>query len=245
MQFNSKLTGPADFVTVNPKTKTIGIGDSQGSKIKKIPEKTTILKRNELKDEIARLSDSYHVLNDIDGHEKGSLDDIKAFNDELPENAILEKPKQPIELDKNGLSMVQRHIIDAGNKILRENGLGDLQMSYDGQTFREHEAEKNHEVAKPLEKKLNKEQIQTVYVANKKYIQAGRPDYRVLYNGLSRKYDLKFQRFQKQQRQKSAENQVAQSQQQVKKQPVRKQSKRLKIEHHTQSQQQNRKGPSM
>ena len=95
LQFNSKLTGPAEFVTVNPKTKTIGIGDSQGSNVKKIPEKTTFLKRKELKNEIDRLSDDgYHVLNDIRGHEKGSLNEINAFNDELPSNAILENPKQ-------------------------------------------------------------------------------------------------------------------------------------------------------
>jgi hypothetical protein len=93
LQFNSKLIGPDDFVTVNPKTKTIGIGNSRGSNIKKIPEKTTILKRKELKDEIERLSGSYHVLNDIYGHEKGSLNEINAFNDELPINAILENPK--------------------------------------------------------------------------------------------------------------------------------------------------------
>ena len=53
---------------------------------------------------------------------------------------------------------------------------------------------------------------------------------------------MKFKRFQE--KQKLAENQVAQ-QQQPKKKPVLRQSKRLKIEHHTQSQQQNRKGPSM
>lgn len=247
LQFNSKLTGPDDFVTVNPKTKTIGIGNSQGSNIKKIPEKTTILKRNELKDEIARLSDSYHVLNDISMQEKGSLDDIKAFNDELPENAILEKPKQPkkpIELDKYGLSMKQRHSIDAGNKILREHGLGDLQMGYDGKTLRENEAEKNHKVAKPLEKKLTKGQIQTVYFANKKYLSAGLPSYRINYDGLSYKYDVKFQ---KQQRQKSAENQVAQSQQQSKKQPTRRHvSRRLQIKHNNQNQNKNiDRGPKM
>lgn len=93
LQFNSKLIGPAEFVTVNPKTKTIGIGESHGSNIKKIPEKTTFLKRKELKNEIDRLSGSYHVLNDIYGHEKGSLNEINAFNDELPNNAILENPK--------------------------------------------------------------------------------------------------------------------------------------------------------
>jgi hypothetical protein len=93
LQFNSKLIGPAEFVTVNPKTKTIGIGESYGSNIKKIPEKTTFLKRKELKNEIECLSSSYHVLNDIDGHEKGSLNEINAFNDELPNNAILENPK--------------------------------------------------------------------------------------------------------------------------------------------------------
>ena len=246
LQFNSRLTGPAEFVTVNPKTKTIGIGYSQSSKIKKIPEKTTILKRNELKDEIARLSDSYHVLNDISMQEKGSLDDIKAFNDELPENAILEKPKQPkkpIELDKYGLSRVQRLMIDSGNKILREHGLGELQMSYDGKTLREHEAEKNHKVAKPL--KLVKEQIQTVYFANQKYMSAGRPDYMVLNTGLSRKYDLKFQRFQKQQRQKPAENQVAQ-QQSKEQTPTRRTShRRIEIKKNQNQKKNIDRGPSM
>lgn len=178
LQFNSRLTGPADFVTVNPKTKTIGIGDSQGSNIKKIPEKTTFLKRKELKNEIERLSDDgYHVLNDIHGYEKGSLNEINAFNDELPNNSILEKsdqPKKPIELDK-----------------------------------------------------------------------AGRPDYMVLNTGLSRKYDLKFQRFQKQQRQKPAENQVAQ-QQSKEQTPTRRTSHRRIQNEKNQNQKKNiDRGPKM
>ena len=246
LQYNSQLSGTNDFVTVNPKTKTIGIGNSQGSNIKKIPEKTTILKRKELKNEIDRLSDDgYHVLNDIDGHEKGSLDDIKAFNNELPENAILEKPKQPkkpAERDEYGLNRVQRHIIDDGNKLLREHGLSDLQISYDGKTLQEHEAEKNHKVAKPL--KLTKEQIQTVYVANKKYLSAGLPSYRINYDGLSYKYNFKFQR---QQKQKTAENQAVQANQQSKKQPVRRHSShRLQIKHPNQNQNKNiDRGPKM
>lgn len=249
LQFNSKLTGPAEFVTVNPKTKTIGIGYSQSSKIKKIPEKTTILKRNELKDEIARLSDSYHVLNDISMQEKGSLDDIKAFNDELPENAtenaILEKPKQPkkpIELDKYGLSRVQRHIIDDGNKILREHGLSDLQMGYDGKTLRENEAEKNHKVVKPLEKKLTKGQIQTVYVANKKYLTAGRPDYMVLNTGLSHKYDLKLQK----QRKLAEAKKEAQSKEQTPTRTRRRRtSRRLEIKKNQNQKKNIDRGPKM
>lgn len=249
LQFNSQLTGSDDFVTVNPQTKTIGIGNSQQSNIKKIPGKTFILKRKELKNEIERLSDSYHVLNDISGQEKGSLKEINAFNDELPRNAILEHTeydKKPIESDENGLTKTQRLMIDDGNNILREHGLGDLQMDYDGQTLREHEAENNHKEL--FEKKLTKEQIQTVYAANKKYLSAGRPDYVVLSNGFSHKYELKVQK------QKLAENQGVQvkqeghtqPQQQTKKQPVFKQIKHLKIEHPHNNQKQKRgRGPSM
>ena len=246
LQFNSKLIGPAEFVTVNPKTKTIGIGESQGSNIKKIPEKTTFLKRKELKNEIEHLSSSYHVLNDIDGHEKGSLDDIKAFNDELPENAILEKsdqPKKPAERDEYGLNRVQRHSIDAGNKLLREHGLSDLQMRYDGKTLRENEAEKNHKVAKPLEKKLTKEQIQTVYSANQKYLSAGLPSYRINYDGLSYKYNFKFQR---QQKQKTAENQAVRAKQQSKEQtPTRRTSRRLEIKKNQKQKKNIDRGPKM
>lgn len=154
-----------------------------------------------------------------------------------------QQPTKP-ERDKYGLSRVQRLMVDNGNKILREHGLGDLQMGYDGKTLRENEAEKNHKVAKPLEKKLTKGQIQTVYFANKKYLSAGLPSYRINYDGLSYKYDVKFQ---KQQRQKSAENQVAQSQQQSKKQPVRRHvSHRLQIKHNNQNQNKNiDRGPKM
>ena len=163
-----------------------------------------------------------------------------------PDKQAQNQPTKP-KRDKNGLSMRQRLIIDSGNKILRENGLGDLQMGYDGKTLREHEAEKNNKVAKPLEKKLTKGQIYTVYVANKKYISAGRPDYTVFNNGLSRKYGLKFQRFQKQQRQKTTENQVAQSHQQSKKQtPTRRIShKRLQIKKNQNQNKSIDRGPKM
>ena len=155
-----------------------------------------------------------------------------------------QQPTKPIERDENGLSRIQRLMLENGNKILREHGLGDLQMGYDGKTLREHEAEKNNKVAKPLEKKLTKGQIQTVYFANKKYLSAGLPSYRINYDGLSYKYDVKFQ---KQQRQKSAENQVAQSQQQSKKQPVRRHvSRRLQIKHNNPNQNKNiDRGPKM
>ena len=207
-----------------------------------MPGFTFILKRKEFKNEIERLSDSYHVLNDISGQEKGSLKEINAFNDELPRNAILEHTeydKKPIEHDENGLTKTQRLMIDDGNKILREHELGDLQMGYDGKTLRENEAEKNHKVAKPLEKKLTKRQIQTVYVANKKYLSAGLSSYRINDDGLSQKYELKVQK------QKLAENQVTQPKQeehtQPQQQPVHRHSqRRIKIEHRHDNQKQKR-----
>lgn len=206
LQFNSQLTGPDDFMTVDRNHDAIGIGNSKSSNIKKAPDADTVLvKRKDLKSEISRLSKSGIVVNDIAGQKVGSLDDIKAFNKGLTHSRevtpTIQQPKKSRKRDKNGLSMVQRHIIDDGNKILREHGLGDLQMGYDGKTLRENEAEKNHKVAKPLEKKLTKGQIQTVYVANKKYLTAGRPDYMVLYNGLSTKLTREQKKNQKQQAQ--------------------------------------------
>lgn len=167
--------------------------------------------------------------------------DKQDTNNEVDKQAQ-NQPTKPIELDKYGLNKDQRLMIDAGNKILRERGheLGELQLGYNGQTLRETDAEKNYEVAKPL--KLTKGQLDTLVDANEEYSRTGLPRYEVLATGLSYNYNVKFKRFQE--KQKLAENQVAQ-QQQPKKKPVLRQSKRLKIEHHTQSQQQNRKGPSM
>ncbi|MEN3245524.1 hypothetical protein PWJ45_06790, partial [Fructilactobacillus sanfranciscensis] len=176
-----------------------------------------------------------------DTNKKTELDNDVA---NLPAKQAQNQATKPIELDKYGLNRVQRNSIDDGNKILRERGheLGDLQLGYNGQTLRETEAEKNHEVPKPL--KLTKGQLDTLVDANEEYSKTGRPDYRVLYSGLSQKYGLKFKRFQKQQ--KLAENQAVRAKQQTKKQtPTRRTSRRLEIKKNQNQKKNIDRGPKM
>ena len=178
-----------------------------------------------------------------DTNKKTELDNDVA---NLPAKQAQNQPTKPIELDKYGLNRVQRNSIDDGNKLLRERGheLGDLQLGYNGQTLRETEAEKNHEVAKPL--KLTKGQLDTLFDANQEYSRTGLPRYKVLATGLSYNYNVKFKRFQKQQRQKEAENQAVRAKQQSKEQtPTRRTSRRLEIKKNQNQKKNIDRGPKM
>ena len=140
-----------------------------------------------------------------------------------------EKPIE--ERDENGLTKTQRSAIDEINQTFKQDLflLGDFQMSYDGKTLREHEAEKNH--TKLFGKKLTKGQINVVYATNEYLSAAGLPGYRINDYGLSQKY--------------AEENQIAQPQEQTRKTTTYHQIKHLKIEHSQNKQEQKRKGPSM
>ena len=221
---NSKVTEAYDYLEkFNAKTKRM----SHNIKIKN----QTI---SALKDDKTKLSSDL----------ENSKNENKQLKDELDEslqkNNIQEQeqPTKPIERDENGLSRIQRLMIENGNKILRDHGLGEVQMGYNGQTLRENEAEQNHKVVKPL--KLSVKQVDTVLAATDKYLTAGLPSYSIDFEGFSNKYDLKLRK------QKLAENQAVQAkkqqaqQQQAKKKPVFKQSERLKIEHPHNNQKQKR-----
>ena len=178
-----------------------------------------------------------------DANKKTELDNDVA---NLPAKQAQNQPTKPIELDKYGLNKDQRLMIDVGNKIIRERGheLGELQLGYDGLTLREREAEKNHEVAKPL--KLTKGQIDTLVDANEEYSRTGLPRYKVFPHGLSYNYNLKFKKFQK--KQKLAENQAVRAKQQSKEQtPTRRRrtSRRLEIKKNQNQKKNIDRGPKM
>lgn len=164
-----------------------------------------------------------------------------------------QQPKKPIEeRDENGLNRDQRLLIDDGNKILRENGLGELQMGYDGLTLREREVAKNHKAVKYLE--FNAKQFDAIFAASDKYLAAGLPSYGFGFGGFSRKYERKLkkqklaekeaQAKKEAQSKEQAKKKQAQQQQAKKQQARRRASRRLQTKH-PQKQQQNRKGPSM
>lgn len=179
-----------------------------------------------------------------DKQDKNSSADKQQNTNSNVDKQAQNQPTKPIELDKYGLNKDQRLMIDAGNKIIRERGheLGELQLGYDGQTFRENEAEKNHEVSKPL--KLIKGQLDTLFDANQEYSRTGLPRYKVLATGLSYNYNVKFERFQKQQ--KLAENQAVRAKQQSKEQtPTRRTSRRLEIKKNQKQKKNIDRGPKM
>lgn len=189
-------------------------------------------------------ADKQDKNSNVDKQDKNSSADKQQNTNSNVDKQAQNQPTKPIELDKYGLNKDQRLMIDAGNKIIRERGheLGELQLGYDGQTFRENEAEKNHEVSKPL--KLTKGQLDTLFDANQEYSRTGLPRYKVLATGLSYNYNVKFERFQKQQ--KLAENQAVRAKQQSKEQtPTRRTSRRLEIKKNQKQKKNIDRGPKM
>ena len=164
----------------------------------------------------------------------------------LSERKEFEQKVNAQERDENGLNGAQRFMIDAGNKLLRENGLGELQLGYDGITLREREAVKNHKTVKPL--KLSVKQVDTVFAANDKYSTTGVPSYSIGFGGFSHRYEMKL----KLQKRKLAKNQAVQAiqaKQQSKEQtPTRRTShRRVEIKHPQNNNQKQKRehGPSM
>ena len=189
-------------------------------------------------------ADKQDKNSNVDKQDKNSSADKQQNTNSNVDKQAQNHPTKPIELDKYGLNRDQRLMIDAGNKIIRERGheLGELQLGYDGLTLREREAEKNHEVAKRL--KLTKGQIDTLVDANEEYSRTGLPRYKVFPHGLSYNYNLKFKKFQKQQ--KLAENQAVREQQQSKEQtPTRRTSRRLEIKKNQTQKKNIDRGPKM
>ena len=156
------------------------------------------------------------------------------------------KKQKPIEeRDENGLNRDQRHIIDDVNKLLRERGLGELQMGYNGQTLRENQAEKNHEVVKPL--KLTKEQIDTTFATADKYLTAGLPGYSVDFEGLSHKYILKLrkQKLAEAKKEAQAEKEAQSKEQTPTRTRRRRTSRRLEIKKNQNQKKNIDRGPKM
>ncbi|MEN3245504.1 plasmid recombination protein [Fructilactobacillus sanfranciscensis] len=248
-----KFDAKTKRMTHNIKIKNQTISDLKTDKTKLSTDlENTKNENNQLKADKTKLSSDLENSKNENKQLKDELDESLQKNDLYLTNMRSERKKfkqknniqeqeqltKPIERDENGLSRAQRHIIDDGNQILRDHGLGEVQMGYNGQTLRENEAEQNHKVVKPL--KLSVKQVDTVLAATDKYLTAGLPSYSIDFEGFSNKYDLKLRK------QKLAENQAVQAkkqqaqQQQAKKKPVFKQSERLKIEHPHNNQKQKR-----